>query len=92
MSKNKTFTWDEPKRQINIEKHGIDFHDAKHIFEDPYRIERQSYRNDEDRYEVIGEVNSHILLVAYVIREGNVYRLISARRASKNERKSYYEI
>lgn len=92
MSKNKTFTWDEPKRQINIEKHGIDFQDAKHIFEDPYRIERQSYRNDEDRYEVIGEVNSNVLLVAYVIREGNVYRLISARRASRNERKSYYEI
>jgi len=92
MSKNKTFTWDQPKRQINIEKHGIDFQDAKHIFEDPYRIERQSYRNDEDRYEVIGEVNSNVLLVAYVIREGNVYRLISARRASRNERKSYYEI
>ena len=78
MSKNKTFTWDEPKRQINIEKHRIDFKDAKHIFEDPYRIERQSYRNYEDRYEVIGEVNSNVLLVAYVIREGNVYRLISA--------------
>lgn len=92
MSKNKTFTWDQPKRQINIEKHGIDFQDAKHIFEDPYRIERQSYRNDEERYEVIGEVNSNVLLVAYVIREGNVYRLISARRASRNERKSYYEI
>ena len=92
MSKNKTFTWDEPKRQINIEKHGIDFQDAKHIFEDPYRIERQSYRNYEDRYEVIGEVNSNVLLVAYVIREGNVFRLISARRASRNERKSYYEI
>ncbi|HHT0595067.1 TPA: BrnT family toxin [Legionella anisa] len=92
MSKNKTFTWDEPKRQINIEKHGIDFLDAKHIFEDPYRIVRESHRNDEDRYEVIGEVNSNVLLVVYVIREGNVYRLISARRASRNERKSYYEI
>jgi uncharacterized DUF497 family protein len=78
--------------KINIEKHGIDFHDAKHIFEDPYRIESQSHRNDEDRYTVIGEVNSNVLLVASVIREGNVYRLISARRASRNERKSYYEI
>lgn len=53
MSKNKTFTWDEPKRQINIEKHGIDFQDAKHIFEDLYRIVHQSSRNNEDRYQVI---------------------------------------
>lgn len=74
------------KRTSNLEKHGIDFEDAKIIFEEPYRIEGSANRNEENRSFVIGDVCGNILLVAYVYRDGDVIRIISARRASRNER------
>lgn len=68
------------KRTSNLEKHGIDFEDAKIIFEEPYRIEGSANRDEENRSFVIGDVCGNILLVAYVYRDGDVIRIISARR------------
>lgn len=53
------------------------------------RIEFESIRDGEIRYQTIGCVNDVVLLVVYTYRGGTV-RLISARRASKNEREAYY--
>ena len=67
----------------------IDFVDAIDVFMDLSRIEFESIRDGELRYQTIGSVNDVVLLVVYTYRGGTV-RLISARRASKNEREAYY--
>ena len=82
------FEWDENKRELNLEKHGIDFVDAIDVFMDLSRIEAESSRDNELRYQTIGAVNDVVILVVYTYRAGTV-RLISERRASKNEREAY---
>ena len=84
------FEWDEKKRSLNLEKHGVDFVDAIEIFDDVNRIELETVRHSETRYLTIGDVNRIILLVVYTVRN-KVKRIISARRASKNERKAYVD-
>lgn len=88
MNKNK-FEWDDSKQKINIEKHGIDFIDAIAIFNDINRIEKTIvHESGEKRSITIGMVSGVVLLVVYTLR-GKSIRLISARRASENERKYY---
>ena len=86
----KLFEWDESKREINFGKHEIDFIDAVEIFNDPDRIELESIRSGEKRFQTIGMTHEIILFLVYN-RRGKKKRIISARRASKNERKAYYE-
>ena len=83
------FEWYENKRTLNLEKHGIDFIDAVDIFLDLSRIETESIRAGELRYQMIGTVNDVVLLVVYTYRN-SIVRIISARRASKNEREAYF--
>ena len=93
---NMRFEWDENKNRSNISKHGIDFEQAKKIFEDPnlltYEDARFSY--GEIREISIGQLllttqqKIIIALVVYTDRNG-IIRLISARKASKQERKEY---
>ncbi len=84
------FEWNEQKRLSNLDKHGIDFIAACQIFEG-YTVDFEDNRYDygEDRFITIGEINGQILTVVYTCR-GNVIRLISARKASTNERNIYY--
>ncbi|HAC62642.1 MAG TPA: BrnT family toxin [Cyanothece sp. UBA12306] len=83
--------WDKNKAASNFSKHNIDFEDVKNIFLAPNRLEREDKRNyGETRIQVIGIVNQLVLFVVYTKRE-NRYRIISARRANKNERKQYYQ-
>lgn len=85
------FEWDEDKALTNIEKHGIDFVDALQIWIRPVidpageRIVGQEYR--PTALGTIGE-EELIIAVVYTVREG-IVRLISARRARRNERQSY---
>ncbi len=55
------------------------------------RFERRSDREEEERYITIGELNNHIIAVIYTLRNENI-RIISARRARKNEEKEYRSI
>ena len=72
-------------------KHKIDFEDAKNIFLDHNRLEREDKRGyDETRIQVIGIVNQVVLFVVYTKRNGK-NRIISARRANKNEQRQYYQ-
>ena len=83
--------WDNNKAASNLIKHKIDFEDAKNIFLDPNRLEREDKRDyNETRIQVIGIVNQVILFVVYTKRNGK-NRIISARRANKNERRQYYQ-
>ena len=83
--------WDNNKAASNLIKHKIDFEDAKNIFLDPNRLEREDKRDyDETRIQVIGIVNQVVLFVVYTQRNGR-YRIISARRANKNEQRQYYQ-
>ena len=83
--------WDNNKAASNLIKHKINFEDAKNIFLDPNRLEREDKRDyDETRIQVIGIVNQVVLFVVYTKRNGK-NRIISARRANKNERRQYYQ-
>ena len=83
------FAWDEAKNSDNIEKHGLDFEDAKRIFAGPC-LERPDRRRDygEERWISVDAVDRHEIVVVYTWR-GEKRRLISARRAHERERKEY---
>lgn len=84
--------YDPRKAVANFKKHGIDFREAVEVFEHPYLEEFDDrFTYDEDRYQVLGWSHSRMLVltVIYTPREGRI-RLISARRASRQERRIYY--
>lgn len=81
--------WDPFKARSNLAKHGIEFRDAAAIFEGPliqFPDRRRDYR--EDRYRAIGSTGADVLTVVFVRRDASI-RLISARRASNEERMRY---
>ena len=85
------FEWDDAKNRSNIRKHGIDFDTAKRIFLGVVVTEvdgRKGY--GETRYCSIGAVQGGIVVVAHTRRNGRI-RLISARPASRTERRKYHE-
>ena len=88
------FEWDDEKNKTNIRKHGIDFDTAALVFADENRLEifDEIHSGNEDRYITIGMINevAYIVMVVYTERE-NIIRLISARRATKQERSMYYD-
>ena len=82
------FEWDENKQQSNIEKYGIDFVDAVKIWLGPTRVIQSSSTSGEIRWLAIGLYNNVEIAVVFTMR-GDVRRIISARRASRNERKEF---
>jgi len=80
------FEWDERKRQANVVKHGIDFIDAKEIWQDEVRSPVESFA--EERWIGYGLIGHRIVAVVFV-RKNGTHRLISARRARDDERKAY---
>jgi uncharacterized DUF497 family protein len=76
--------------QANLVKHGVDFVDALEVFGDAQRVERIDERREygEERRQVVGRVRGLLLFVVYASR-GEVRRVISARKASSNERRAY---
>ena len=85
-----SFEWDEDKRQANIQKHGIDFVDVVPIFDhDIFTVEDTRFQYDEPRYWGLGMLGVKAILVVYTYRD-NVIRIISARRATKNEQKKFF--
>ena len=89
-----SFEWDEVKNQKNQRKHGISFEVATLVFDDPLRIEQQErFVDGEERWQTIGMIHGVLLvLVAHTIRledDTEIIRLISARDATKAERRKY---
>ena len=88
---NQLFEWNDDKAALNVIKHGVYFEDAALVFNDRNRIEKYDLAHsvDEDRWLTIGMVNS-ILCVIYTER-GEATRLISARKATPQEKREYYD-
>lgn len=84
------FTWDEAKRQSNLEKHGLDFADAYLVYNNPEKVTFSLLRKDELRNIDIAlvKVVNRILLLVYILR-GEDVRVISFRVASREEREHY---
>jgi uncharacterized DUF497 family protein len=85
------FEWDNVKARDNLLKHGVSFEFAAEAFRDPFGIEWIDEREDygEVRTVLLGMADGTILVVVYTERETRI-RLISARRATKNEQDTYY--
>lgn len=83
------FVFDLRKSLSNKRKHGIDFGEAKLIWHDPDAIELESDYRDEARYSVIGSIDG-VVWTAIVTYRGPAIRLISVRRARRDERETYY--
>lgn len=84
------FEWNEEKAKANVEKHGVDFMDAIAIFEWPI-VQTRSYRSAELRWKAIGLLQEHLIVVVYSLRAGR-RRIISARKAGRNEREAYRQV
>jgi hypothetical protein len=82
------FEWDGNKAVANLEKHAIDFVDVVDVFEDGRLFVEVDGRFPEPRCRAIGMVEGVVLSVVYTMR-GDVCRIISARRASRRERRAY---
>ena len=90
------FVWDPAKAEANQRKHGVRFEDAVRVFFDPLHLTVQDrVEGSEYRWQTIGQVGgAAILLVAHTITEDGpepveTIRIISARRATPQERKRY---
>ncbi len=82
------FEWDEAKRQSNLAKHGIDFVDVRHLFDGRPLITTRSAYRDEEHYSATGIINGRFVTVIWT-RRNTTLRIISARRASDAETRSY---
>lgn len=87
------FEWDENKNRINQRKHGISFEEATTVFYDEYAIlfDDPEHSAEEDRFLIIGTTSKErICIVSHCYRgQENTIRIISARKATKNEKKIY---
>lgn len=83
--------WDGRKADLNARKHGVTFGEAATVFCDPLALVLEDEGHPENA-RIIGEsAASRILLVVFVERGRDALRLISARRATRHERRRYEE-
>jgi uncharacterized DUF497 family protein len=91
--KNIQFVWDVAKNKTNQRKHGVRFEEAQTVFYDPHAIQffDPDHSLDEERFILLGlSVRLNVLVVCHCYRESDsIIRIISARKADKNERQNY---
>ena len=85
------FIWDEAKRESNLRKHGLDFADAHRVF-DGIVVQQPDTRfhYDEHRHIAVGMLDALVVIVVHVEADETI-RIISMRRATRNETNFYYE-
>ena len=87
------FEWDSRKAASNLRRHGVSFEDAVSVFSDPLAkiFDDEDHPGKEQREIIIGHsIRERLLLVSFIQREGAI-RIISARKATRHERKDYEE-
>ena len=88
------FSWDPRKAEANKRKHGISFDEASTVFfdEDALLLDDPEHSDDEERLLLLGLSSLiRIVVVCHCVRDGDNLRLISARKATKQERRQYEE-
>ena len=86
------FEWDENKAKINLQKHGVTFEESAEVFFDPfYQTGDATVSPDEERHFIVGYTFSQRFLLAVYVERGERLRIISARPATRVERKLYEE-
>lgn len=87
------FEWDERKAATNLAKHGVSFEAAADAFSDPYaRVSPDIKHSDvEERFFLIGmDLDARVLTVCHCERDGEIIRIISARKSTKTEAQQYW--
>ena len=85
------FEWDEVKRRLNVRRHGIDFVDAVEIFDGiTLTVEDTRFDYGETRYVTLGLLKGRVVVLAHT-EQDDVIRIISARKATKNEEANYFK-
>ena len=87
------FEWDEQKAEGNLKKHKVDFKKARSVFGDPFSmtVDDPDHSQEEQRFIDIGtSASGRVLVVVYTERENKI-RIISCRKAIRNERRKYEE-
>lgn len=86
------FEWDDEKNATNIRKHGVDFADARRIFEGRvWTVVDDRFEYGEVREVSTGIVDGRAYLTVVHTRRGDVTRIISARISNRRERQRYGE-
>ena len=85
------FEWNKNKAQSNIEKHDVTFEEAAEVFFDPFYQVGDATANNEQRDFIIGYSLSQCLLLVVYVERVKRSRIISARPATRTERKLYEE-
>jgi uncharacterized DUF497 family protein len=87
------FEWDEHKAKSNLAKHAVSFEEASTVFGDPLSltISDPAHSQSENRFIILGQSHRQRLLVVVHTDRGDNIRIISARQASRRERKNYEE-
>jgi uncharacterized DUF497 family protein len=87
-----SFEWDAKKATANAEKHGVTFEEAATAFGDPLSItiDDPDHSEEEERFVLVGMTHrARIVVVVHTDQGGDAVRLISARLATRRERKDY---
>jgi uncharacterized protein len=87
------FEWDDNKAESNLLRHGITFEEAVTVFADPYLLltEDSKHSEQEEREWAMGEAENGSMIVVVFTMRGEQIRIMSARKATKIERKKYEE-
>ena len=87
------FEWDAKKASANEQKHGVSFEEAASLFADPLSITiaNPDHSASEDRFITVGVSAAGRILVVMHTDRGDLIRVISARLATRRERRSYEE-
>ena len=88
------FEWDDLKAASNKRKHGVSFTEAMTVFGDPLSLTAfdPDHSAEEDRFTTIGKAATGRLIVISHTDRGSQIRIISARAATKSERKEYEDV
>ncbi|MDP1605231.1 MAG: BrnT family toxin [Rhodocyclaceae bacterium] len=86
------YSYDPKKQAANLKKHGLDFDDAKRVIEsgDTVTFEDRRFDYGEVRYLTLGLLHGEVVIIATAETDKTI-RIISMRKAAKNEQKIYYE-
>ena len=84
--------WDVDKNRENLEKHGISFEEASDLLlgvADSMEVFDAAHSEEEDRYVAIGPIVRGLIVVVFTERDEETVRIISAREATRRERRRY---